>query len=199
MLEWTHRKIQNKSQGFSSLADAYDDLLYESKDETSTINNGEDLVATDEAPEFPTVDEMRAQLEPLLEVLGLSNISLELYPLVSRNVEMINCGFEQFKRNIPLFLRLVGENCQDECRKSGMNDKAIAYLCQGICPENYTPHLKVPLDFGGMASLSNFSLVKTHPTHDNLHQIIDVQLENNFILGNEKIWLPVFQGKIYNG
>ena len=32
MLEWTHRKIQNKSQGFSSLADAYDDLLYEYKD-----------------------------------------------------------------------------------------------------------------------------------------------------------------------
>ena len=191
MLEWTHRKIQNKSSSFSSLADAYDDLLYEPKDE--------DVSKTDNEPDFPTIDEMRAQLEPLLEVLGLSNICLELYPLVLRDAEIIRLGFEQYKKNIPLFLRLIGENCQDECRRAGMNDKAIARLCQGICPENYTPHLRVPLNFGGMANLSNFSLVKTHPTHDNLHQIIDLQLENNFILGNGQVWLPMFQGKVYNG
>lgn len=192
MLEWTHRKVQNKSQSFSSLVDAYDDLLYETKDEEIVVDDNE-------KSQFPTIEEMRCQLEPLLEVLGLTNIRLELYPFVLREEEMISSGLEQFKQNIPLFLRLVGENCQDECQKAGMNDKAIARLCQGICPENYTPHLIVPFNFGGMANLSNFSLVKTHPVHDNLHQIIDIQLENNFVLGNGQIWLPMFQGKIYNG
>jgi len=199
MLEWTHRKVQNKSQSFSSLVDAYDDLLNVAKDESSMLNDAEVSGEIEDILNVPTIDEMRAQLEPLLEVLGLANISLELYPLVIRDEEMISSGLAQFKQNVPLFLRLIGENCQDECRKSGMNDKAIARLCQGICPENYTPHLIVPFNFGGMANLSNFSLVKTHPVHDNLHQIIDVQLENNFVLGNGQIWLPMFQGKIYNG
>ena len=26
-----------------------------------------------------------------------------------------------------------------------------------------------------------------------------ITLENNFILGNGQVWLPMFQGKVYNG
>lgn len=32
MLEWTRHKLQKKTQAFNSLADAYDDLLYEYKE-----------------------------------------------------------------------------------------------------------------------------------------------------------------------
>ena len=197
MLEWTHRKIQNKSQSFSSLADAYDDLLYEYKDENVAVIDDMAMINSEDVPQYPTIDEMKNQLLPLLDVLGLKNIQLELYPWVLRNSELMKESYAQFRRNILHFLSLLGKNCQDECYKVGMSDKAIARLCQGICPENYTPHLKVPLNFGGMANLSNFSLVKTHPVHDNLHQIIDVQLENHFVFGQRQIWLTMFHGKIY--
>ncbi len=199
MLEWTHRKIQNKSQSFSSLADAYDDLLYEYKDENNPNIKHNELIVSQDTPQSPSIDNMKTELLPLLEVLGLTNIQLKLYPLILQDTETINIQYKQFRHNIPTFLRLIGENCQEECRNSGMNDKSIALLCQGQCPENYTPHLKVPLNFGGMTNLSNFSLVKTHPTHDNLHQIIDIQLENNFTFERGQIWLPLFPEKIYNG
>ena len=197
MLEWTHRKLQNKSQSFSSLADAYDDLLYEYKDENNSNIKHDKLITSQDTPQSPSIDNMKAELLPLLAVLGLSNITLKLYPLI--NTEETHIKYEQYRHNIPTFLRLIGENCSEECRNCGMSDKAISLLCQEVCPENYTPHLKIPFNFGGMANLSNFSLVKTHPTHDNLHQIIDIQLENNFTFERGQIWLPMFQGKIYNG
>ncbi len=198
MLEWTHRKIQNKSQGFSSLADAYDDLLYECKEDVAHSIDKEKTKDI-EIIRAPSVSDMEAELMPLLEVLGLKNVELTLQPVLMLEASQQRDFYAQLQRNIPMFLRLVGENCQDECRDAGMSDKMIARLAQGLCPENYTPHLKIPFEFGGMPSLGNLSLVKTHPVHDNLHQIIDVQLENNFAFEYGQIFVPVFEGRVYYG
>ena len=188
MLEWTHRKIQNKSQGFSSLADAYDDLLYDYKDDSDVSYEG-----------IIQPHEMKSELMPMLEVLGLQNVDLQLCSFVLLDNDLLRANYEKYRNNIPVFLRLIGENCQEECQKAGMSEKMIARMGQGLCPENYTPHLKLPIEFGGMANLSNFSLVKTHPIHDNLHQIFDVQLENGFAFMQRKIFVPVFEGNIYYG
>lgn len=185
MLEWTNKKISKQNKNFCSLADAYDDLINERPEEDITTI-------------IPSPKEMKAELIPLLEVLGLKNISLNLHTLTPINPEIQYECYQQFRKNCPRFLKILGTNCQEECLTAGLTEKNIAKLARGLCPENYTIHLKIPLDFGGMPSISNFALVKTHPTHDNLHQIIDLQLENNFALEHGQIYIPTFSGAIYN-
>lgn len=202
MLEWTRHKLQKKTQAFNSLADAYDDLLYEYKE---TINYSE--LHHPENEQFPSVDtpqtvspqDMENELRQLLEVLNLPGIELSLQSATPKSWDEMNFCYAEYSRQRPEFLKLLGNRCQDECLAIGLRKEEIQILQQGISPENFNTHLKIPLNFGGMVNINNFALVQTHPTHENLHKIIDVQLENNFLQTYRKIFIPVFPGRIYHG
>ena len=199
MLEWTWHKVPKKTQAFSALTDAYDDLLYEFK-ETSNYRRKEP-----KQKRFPTGDvlsvvspqEMKSELCRLLEILNLPRVELSLQPLTPKSKNEMDFCYAEYGRRRPEFLKILGNKCQDECLAAGLSPEDIRALQQGISPENFTPHLKIPFDFGGMNNINNFALVQTHPTRENLHKIIDIQIENNFLQTHHKIFIPVFSGRIY--
>ena len=67
-----------------------------------------------------------------------------------------------------------------------------------IVPENYTTHKKVPVDFGGDLDISNLSLIKNFPDHDNIHFLITMQVEKGFVKNTQKVFIPTFKGYIYD-
>ena len=206
MLEWTKRKIQTKSQAFNSLVDAYDDLLVEYKDTanyqaptSTTRENSSPETSPDEDTIIIRPEVMENELRQLLEVLELHDIELILQPATPKTWEEMNFCYSEYGRVRLEFLKLLGKNFQDECLAAGLREDEIHGLSQGITPENFNTHLKFPFDFGGMANINNLSLVQTHPTHGNLHKIIDIQIENNFLKNHRKIFVPTFKGRIYHG
>ena len=74
----------------------------------------------------------------------------------------------------------------------------IALLKKGLTPENVNTHLQIPFDFGGTAELSNLCLLRTHPVHENIHKIIDLQFNNNFLKLQKRLLIPWYGGKIYH-
>lgn len=203
MLEWSKRKLQTKSQAFNSLVDAYDDLLVEYKDapnyQALPLNESSATDSKAEISSFITPEAMEAELQQLLEVLQLQNITLVLQPVTPKTWEEMNFCYSEYGRVRLEFLKLLGKNFQDECLAAGLREDEIHGLSQGITPENFNTHLKFPFDFGGMTNINNLSLVQTHPTHGNLHKIIDIQIENNFLKNHRKIFVPTFKGRIYHG
>lgn len=211
MLEWTKRKLQTKSQAFNSLVDAYDDLLVEYKD-TANYHPSASSEPTSSEPGEPTSSEpaetektaispeaMETELRQLLEVLQLHDIELTLQPATPKTWDEMNFCYSEYSRVRTEFLKLLGQHCSDECLDAGLKPAEIEGLVQGLVPENFNTHLKIPFDFGGMANVNNLALVQTHPTHGNLHKIIDIQIENHFLKTHRQIFIPYFKGRIYHG
>lgn len=206
MLEWTKRKIQTKSQAFNSLVDAYDDLLVEYKDTanyqaptSTTRENSSPETSPDEDTIIIRPEVMENELRQLLEVLELHDIELILQPATPKTWEEMNFCYSEYSRVRTEFLKLLGQHCSDECLAAGLKPAEVKGLVQGIVPENFNTHLKIPFDFGGMANVNNLALVQTHPTHGNLHKIIDIQIENNFLKTHRQIFIPYFKERIYHG
>ena len=203
MLEWTKRKLQTKSQAFNSLVDAYDDLLIEYKDTANyqpSASNEPTLAEPAETEKSIISHEaMETELRQLLEVLELHDIELILQPATPKTWDEMNFCYSEYSRIRNEFLKLLGQHCSGECLSAGLKPSEIERLVQGIVPENFNTHLKIPFDFGGMANINNLALVQTHPTHGNLHKIIDIQIENSFLKSHRQIFIPYFKGRIYHG
>lgn len=199
MLEWSKRRLKKNSSS-NSLADAYDDLLYEYKDSANyqRIDASAMNALNQQEMETFSVDGMKQHLEQQLIKLNLRGISLSLQKSTPQTWEEMRHCYDAYQKLRPVFLKFLGFHDSDSCLKQGFNKEQIVLLQQGITPENYNTHLKIPFDFGGMSNMNNLSLVQTHPIHDHLHQIIDIQIENDFLRLQKMIFIPWFEGRLYH-
>ena len=193
MWEWSKQKIQNISiparQPNTSLLNAYDDLLPVSAPDLST----------DTQPE-QNAEREHQNLKSILEQ-KLREYNLSGFTLLEKNYHpqfwtQMDQYYEEYQHTRTRFLKLLAYSALDECSRAGLSEKDISLLKEGIAPENYNTHLKIPFDFGGKVEFGNYCLIKTHPQHDNLHKIIELQISNGFLQKHKKLFIPWFEGKI---
>ena len=72
------------------------------------------------------------------------------------------------------------------------------HIKKGNLPENYTVHLKYPLEYGGRIDFNNMVFMQTHPYHDLIHAYVDQQLlGNSGSVRPRQLYVPVPTGKVY--
>lgn len=194
MWDWSNQPLQKKASHSASLASVYDDINLEQHPHTP--------LPTSYHPQQP-LDNIRSfeQIEPQVEYL-LKKYNLENMQLIAREYtpqtweEMYNI-FADYQRARTAFLKLIAYANLKDLILLGLNEEDISLLKNGITPENYNTHLKIPFDFGGDLSFNNFGFVRTHHAHSNIHRILDMQIAGGFLLKYKKIYIPYFEGKFY--
>ena len=207
MWEWSNRQKNNSptpektQKNSASLLAAYNDLIGNSYTAYhSRIKN----IQIADTPNNETITSPEAE-----EVFALVQSKIREYnlPACTKIIEKeympqswqeMNRAFDRYHNLRARFFKLLGYSEQEKCLQAGLTDEDLDCLRNGFAPENFNIHLKIPADFGGQAEFENFSLIKTHPYHDSIHRIIDMQIENNFLRVHKKIYLPWFEGKFYH-
>lgn len=202
MWEWSNKlKKKPEEKPSTSLLAAYDDLLSPSENSflfRQTENGKPSSLPGNPDQEPPSSSEMKQIVRDRLTEYSLTEMNILERAYDPQSWQEMSNFFDEYQRARSYFLKLVGYSETDACRNLGMSRQDIRLLKEGISPENFNVHIKIPFDFGGTLDFGNFSLVRTHPTHGQIHKIIDLQIENNFLRKNKKIFLPYFEGKIYN-
>lgn len=198
MWEWSNQNQFKKPQETTSLLNAYDDLAPAAAPPnlTSSFSAVTEPEILNNMP-VPSMSEMERIIEEKLRKYNLRNIRLIKKDYTPQTWQEMYSVFSEYQRMRNAFLKLIGYSDEAECRKLGLNDEDIALLKTSITPENFNTHLKIPFDFGGNLNISNFSLIKTHHCHSNIHRILDMQISSGFLLKHKKIFIPWFEGKFY--
>lgn len=201
MWDWSNQILKKKCKPpQNSLFTAYNDLMKPNNYAPEPINLKLDSInISQEKCETSGFEEMRETVLKKINSYELKGIELQEADYDPQNWQEMAKFYTDYQRIREVFLKLLGYSYRDECLKRGLTKEDIKLLCRSIAPENYNVHIKVPFDFGGSLDFSNFSLVQTHPTHNYLHQIFDMQIENEFLQRHKKIFIPYFEGKIYHG
>ena len=200
MWEWSGRILKKTSPASAkSLLAAYNDLLLQTAPATPHIVKDQDIAADDRTSLLPPAPpQMRQYLLTHLADFGFSRMTLRECSYDPQNWQEMDKSWTEYLRIREIFLKLLGYSHADECLKAGLDKNDIKLLRGSIAPENYDIHMKIPFDFGGTLSFDNLCLIQTHPRHDLIHRLIDLQIENNYLRTHKKIWLPWFDGKIYH-
>lgn len=200
MWEWSNQINQPKTEEKkkTSLVSAYGDLVGETLE--IYIPPHKEINDTKPSPQISTISEqeMKTLVEQKINELKLTKFELiekDYHPQSWQDMQKI---LGEYQRSRIMFFKLLAYSCTSECHDAGLSEEDINLLKQGIAPENLNTHIKIPFDFDGNTGFNNLMLIKTHPTHNNLHQIFDMQITNNFLRLHKKIFIPYFKGKIYN-
>lgn len=149
-------------------------------------------------PENNDTEELKQILEDKIKEYGLKNITLVECPYEAQTWPEMDNSFTEYQKNRVAFLKLLAYEHKNECMKLGLTPDDINMMKHGLAPENYNTHIKIPFDFGGSNELKNLALIKSHPTHDLFHSIIDFQIEHGYLKKNQKILVPYFEERIYH-
>ncbi len=204
MWEWSNHicKPKETETKATSLLSAYDDLIsscqpiYSNKHKQTKAKTPNEK--TQEKISTITTEEMERLVRNKIEEFNLKNINIIECSYEPQSWVEMNKSFAEYQRTRLSFLKLIAYSNTKECIDAGLTKNDLSLLKQGITPENFNTHIKIPFDFGGESNVSNMALVKTHPTHTKIHQVIDMQIDNNFLRIHKKIFIPHFEGKIYH-
>lgn len=188
MWEWSNRTKNSKYGENASLIRAYDDITPQDLPTHFSKENEQNI---------PSVSEMQEIVLSLLAHYNLKQMYLLKKDYTPQTWKEMSSIFTEYQRARKAFLKLIAYSNIKECIKLGLDDEDISQLKIGITPENYNTHLKLPFDFGGNLNFNNFSLIKTHHTHSDIHRIMDYQIGCGFLLKYKKIFIPYFDGKFY--
>ena len=101
-------------------------------------------------------------------------------------------------RTIRDFVRFLSYHHANDLRSAGVTEEGLFYMKRGQQPENFTVHLKYPLDYGGAISFDNMVFIQARPFHDLIHRYIDKQIIGpEGCLTPKQLYLPVPRGKVY--
>lgn len=189
MFEWSKKFFAKKEN--TSLVSAYKDVFAKPFLKKNPPNT--EKVSVEKTSE----EKLKQLVEDRITKLNLKNITLVEKPYNPQTWQEMQLYFQNYQRNRIVFLKLLGYSHRKELKKLGLKSEDIKLMKEGIAPENYNTHIKIPFDFGGRCNLSNLSLIKSHPAHDYLHSIIDIQIEHGYLKSHKKIFIPYFEGKIY--
>ncbi len=184
MWEWSKT---NPNQKKSSLYKVYNNLHSKTQDTKKTISN-----------EILSPQQMQDFLQKKITELKLKNIKLKectYHPYTWSDMLKYFDKYQQIRKK---FIKFLGYSCQKECLDIGLTPEDIELLKEGISPENYNTHIKIPFDFGGTLEFENLCLIKTQPCHYKIHYLIEHQIGSCFLQQNKIIYIPWFEGNIYD-
>lgn len=187
MWEWSNSKKSPVTADNTSLLEAYASYLPKTP-----------LTHQEASQEIPSPQQMEHLLQQQITALDLKDISLKLMDFQPLSWEKKHRFSEEQVRGRKIFLKILGYSHAELCLSSGLVDRDVNLLKQSISPENYCVHIKTPFEFGGQPSLDNMCLIRTHPVHDNIHALLEFQLEKNFLKHYKKLFIPQFEGIIKN-
>lgn len=187
MWEWSNSKKSPVTADNTSLLEAYASYLPKTP-----------LTHQEASQEIPSPQQMEHLLQQQITALGLKDISLKLMGFQPLSWEKKHQFSEEQVRGRKIFLKILGYSHAELCLSSGLVNRDVNLLKQSISPENYCVHIKTPFEFGGQPSLDNMCLIRTHPVHDNIHALLEFQLEKNFLKHYKKLFIPQFEGIIKN-
>lgn len=184
MWDWSikssDRKIPEKKEQVNSYENGFDINLYENPTENNLSS-----------------EQIKQEVLKLLHIYKLDKMQILTQAYAPKTWEEMHLIFAEYQRKRAAFLKMISYGDKDELERMGLSFQDIELLKRGIAPENYNTHLKIPFDFGGNTDFENFSLIRTHHTHSNIHRIIDYQIANGFLLKEKFIYLPYFEGRFY--
>ncbi len=103
-----------------------------------------------------------------------------------------------FKRISRDFIKLLSYNYVNDLRSAGVPEEGIFYMKKGKLPENYTVHLKYPLEYNGKIDFDNMVFMQDKPFNTLIHDYINKQIiDKNKISFPTLLYVPVPVGKIY--
>lgn len=187
MWEWS-KTLFKPRKSYRSLRDSYTDLLNTPVPEPKVSQTDEDT---------PAPSRMQNILRDKISCCGLRNIELRECTYHPQTWAEMAKDFAEYQRVRKTFLKLMAYSRADECRSLGFDDEDMELLKHKRSPENYNVHIKIPLDFGGRLCFENLCLIKSHPIHDNLHRLIEMQIGNGFLQKYKIIYIPWFEGNVY--
>lgn len=127
---------------------------------------------------------------PGMDLMAVSYFGSYTYDLMDQHI--------QLRRVIRDFVRLLSYNYVMDLRSAGISEEGIFYMKRGKIPENYTIHLKYPLEYGGTIDFKNMVLIQDKPFHDMIHSYIDQQIMTpTGISYPHLLYVPVPVGKVY--
>lgn len=127
---------------------------------------------------------------PGMDLMAVSYFGSYTYDLMEQHM--------QFKRAIRDFVRLLSYSYVMDLRSAGISEEGIFYMKKGKLPENYTVHLKYPLEYGGTIDFNNMVLIQDKPFHDMIHGYIDQQIVTpHGVSYPQLLYVPVPVGKVY--
>ena len=182
MWEWSKTKTNNNLL----LKNKLSENLPSSQNEKSNISSP-----------ISEPEKMLAFLQSEASKMGLKNIEFKKCSYHPQTWADMEKDFKEYQRIRKSFLKLIGYSKTAECKKIGFDSEDIELLKNKKTPENYNTHLKIPTDFGGKINFDNLSLIKSHPCHDQIHKLIDIQLGSGFLQTYKIIYIPWFEGNIY--
>lgn len=191
MWDWSNQPIQKKTPDSGSLTNAYEEISLKRPPQIPAFYRPNTDI------ENYSIDEMRDYIHALLAKYGLNKMDLILKDYTSQSWKEMHSIFSNYQRARTAFLKLISYSEVKNLIKLGLNENEISRLKEGITPENFNIHIKIPFDFGGALDFSNFSFIRTHHTHSNIHRILDMQIAKGFFLKHQKIFVPFFEGKFY--
>ena len=191
MWDWSNQPIQKKTPDTGSLTNAYEEISLKRPQQIPAFYRPNTDI------ENYSIDEMRDYIQALLAKYGLNNMHLILKDYTSQSWKEMYNIFNNYQRARTAFLKLISYSEVKNLIKLGLSENEISRLKEGITPENFNTHIKIPFDFGGSLDFSNFSFIRTHHSHSNIHRILDMQIAKGFFLKHQKIFVPFFEGKFY--
>ena len=148
--------------------------------------------------ETPSPQQMKNLLSDCINNFALHNIELKECSYQPQTWAEMYKNYIEYTRLRQNFLRFISLTKSDECKLIGFDDEDMELLKNKQSPENYNTHLKIPFDFGGKLNLDNICLIKTNPLHDQIHQMIEMQIGCGFLKQHKIIYIPWFDGSLYH-
>lgn len=96
------------------------------------------------------------------------------------------------------FVRFLSYNYAMDLRSAGISEEGLFYMKKGIIPENYTVHLKYPVEYGGSMDFNNMVFMQNTPFHEDIHVYLNKQLlDGKGTVTPDTLYVPVPTGKVY--
>jgi len=96
------------------------------------------------------------------------------------------------------FIKMLHHEQINDLRSAGVTEEQLFYMSKGHIPENFTVHLKYPLNYGGTIDFKNMVFLQNVPYHELIHEYINKQLLGpEGLLTPKQLFVPAPVGKIY--
>lgn len=195
MWDWSNQPLTKKAPHNSSLINVYEDINLDRQSHMSLPTSYSSHPTQESADNF---EQMYSHVSYLLKKYNIDDMQLIPKNYTPQTWEDMYNIYTDYQRARTAFLKMIAYSNLKDLIRLGLDDMDISQLKNGITPENYNTHLKIPFDFGGDLSFANFGFIRTHHAHSNIHRILDMQIANGFLIKYKKIYIPYFEGKFYN-
>lgn len=140
----------------------------------------------------------QAYWESLFNDMNFPGMDLMAVPYYPQQTDDYIAQHKLLNRTIRDFVRYLSYHLANDLRSAGVSEEGLFYMKRGQIPENFTVHLKYPLDYGGTIDFNNMVFIQSRPFHELIHLYINKQIIGpEGLLTPEQLYVPVPVGKVY--